>query len=85
MDSYSTAIVHQYRAKDIFQWFRLLGLREIIVMNSRAGWVSIVAEKGSSNERATRISDQKQIKGPTIGGMNGAGEATESALSDLSA
>lgn len=64
MDSYSTKIVHQYRAKDIFQWFRKLGLREIVVMNSRAGWVSIVSEKGSPEERARRSLITRQPKPP---------------------
>ena len=54
MDTYSTKIVHQYRAKDVFQWFRKMGLREIVLMNSIAGWVSIVAEKGGPEECAQR-------------------------------
>jgi 2-polyprenyl-3-methyl-5-hydroxy-6-metoxy-1,4-benzoquinol methylase len=69
MDTYSTKIVHQYRAKDVFQWFRKLGLREIIVMNSRAGWVSIVAEKGSSEERARRSLITRQPKPPGQSGV----------------
>ncbi len=51
MDTYSTKIVHQYRAKDIFQWFLKLGLNNIIVMNGRAGWVSLIANKGDLNSR----------------------------------
>ena len=51
MDTYSTEIVHQYRAKDIFQWFLMLGLRKIILLNGRAGWVSITADKGTIESR----------------------------------
>ena len=51
MDTYSTKIVHQYRAKDLFQWFLKLGLTNIIVMNGRAGWVSLVANKGDLKSR----------------------------------
>ncbi len=54
MDTYSTKIVHQYRAKDIFQWFLVNGLKRIILMNSRAGWVSITADKGDEKSR-TRL------------------------------
>ena len=51
MDTYSTKIVHQYRAKDMFQWFLKLGLKNIILMNGRAGWVSLVANKGDLKSR----------------------------------
>ena len=51
MDTYSTKIVHQYRAKDIFQWFLKLGLNKIILMNGRAGWVSLIANKGNAESR----------------------------------
>ena len=44
-DTYATKIVHQYRAKEIFQWFLKQRLYNIVVTNSRAGWVSIVATK----------------------------------------
>lgn len=44
-DTYATKIVHQYRAKDIFQWFLRAKLYNIVVMNGRAGWVSLVATK----------------------------------------
>ncbi len=46
-DTYVTKIVHQYRAKDIFQWFLKEQLWNIVVTNSRAGWVSVVANKRS--------------------------------------
>ena len=51
MDTYSTKIVHQYRSKDVFQWFLKLGLSEITLLNSRPGWVSIRANKGSLDNR----------------------------------
>lgn len=51
MDTYSTEIVHQYRAKDLFQWFLKLGLSHIMVMNGRAGWVSLTANKGNIDSR----------------------------------
>ncbi len=54
MDTYSTKIVHQYRAKDIFQWFLRLGLNNIILMNGRAGWVSLVANKGHADQRKSK-------------------------------
>lgn len=40
-DTYVTKIVHQYRGKDIFQWFLHEGFINVILRNSRAGWVSI--------------------------------------------
>jgi uncharacterized protein YbaR (Trm112 family)/ubiquinone/menaquinone biosynthesis C-methylase UbiE len=51
MDTYSTEIVHQYRAKDIFQWFLKIGLTDMILMNGRAGWVSLIANKGNWTSR----------------------------------
>jgi len=51
MDTYSTKIVHQYRAKDVFQWFLKLGLEDTKVMNGRAGWVSVTATRGDVNSR----------------------------------
>lgn len=47
-DTYVTKIVHQYRAKDVFQWFLRARLYNMVVMNSRAGWVSLVATKNPS-------------------------------------
>ena len=64
MDTYSTRIVHQYRGKDVFQWFSQLGLREIVLMNSRAGWVSLVAEVGDEQERNSRRRLSRQPKPP---------------------
>jgi hypothetical protein len=40
-DTYATKIVHQYRHKDIFQWFMRKNVQDIIVHNSIAGWVSL--------------------------------------------
>jgi ubiquinone/menaquinone biosynthesis C-methylase UbiE/uncharacterized protein YbaR (Trm112 family) len=51
MDTYSTKIVHQYRAKDVFQWFLKLGLKDMIVRNGRAGWVSLTSKKGDLASR----------------------------------
>lgn len=47
-DTYVTKIVHQYRAKDVFQWFLKAHLHNIVVTNSRAGWTSLVATKDTS-------------------------------------
>ncbi len=44
-DTYATKIVHQYRHKDVFQWFLKEKLSNIMVHNSRAGWVSLTAVK----------------------------------------
>ncbi len=49
-DTYSTKIVHQYRHKDVFQWFMKNNLQDIIIHNSRAGWVSLTAGKKRSQE-----------------------------------
>ena len=53
-DTYATKIVHQYRGKDIFQWFLHEGMSNIVLRNSRAGWVSItgiVEEEEVKNQR----------------------------------
>jgi len=50
-DSYATKIVHQYRGKDVFQWFLHEGLKNIILRNSRAGWVSITANVPTFKEQ----------------------------------
>jgi SAM-dependent methyltransferase len=42
-DTYATKIVHKYRGRDVFQWFLHEGMSEIILRNSRAGWVSVTA------------------------------------------
>ena len=47
-DSYATKIVHQYRHKDVFQWFLRAGLHNIVVNNGRAGWVSLTGTKSVS-------------------------------------
>lgn len=41
MDTYATKVVHQYRAKTIFQWFKVAKYSSIDLLNSRAGWVAI--------------------------------------------
>lgn len=50
-DTYATQIVHQYRHKDLFQWFLAEGLDRIIVHNSRPGWVSLTGIKRSEEVR----------------------------------
>jgi ubiquinone/menaquinone biosynthesis C-methylase UbiE len=54
-DTYATKIVHQYRARDAFQWFARRGLSEIALHNSRAGWVSLTAVKESEAVRRARM------------------------------
>ena len=67
-DTYITKIVHQYRAKDLFQWFLRGHLYNIVVTNSRAGWVSIVAMK----DPTMRIQHDKYIyKQPYAPGIEG--------------
>jgi SAM-dependent methyltransferase len=44
-DTYATKIVHQYRGKDVFQWFMRANLFDIIIHNSQAGWVSLTGSK----------------------------------------
>lgn len=44
-DTYATQIVHQYRHKDVFQWFLRAGLHNIVINNGRAGWVSLTGAK----------------------------------------
>jgi len=63
MDTYSTQIVHQYRCKDIYNWFRTLQFSDISVMNSRAGWVSINGEVNNLviNRKEIKISSPKPI------------------------
>ena len=46
MDTYATKIVHQYRAKTIFQWFKAVGYSSVDLLNSRAGWVAVRGVKG---------------------------------------
>ena len=53
-DTYATKIVHHYRGKDVFQWFLRAGLSDIVLRNSRAGWVSITAAVGSAEKRGQR-------------------------------
>ncbi len=67
-DTYATKIVHQYRSKDLFQWFTRKGLSEISVNNSRAGWVSLTAVKGTPEELEANKKILKQPMGPGIEG-----------------
>ena len=61
-DSYVTKIVHQYRGKDVFQWFLHLNMNNIVLRNSRAGWVSITGV--ISNKRSEKVEYQIQPRGP---------------------
>ena len=50
-DTYATKIVHHYRGKDVFQWFLHEGMSDIVLRNSRAGWVSITGKVSEPKER----------------------------------
>lgn len=67
-DTYATKIVHQYRSKDLFQWFMRRGLSNIQVNNSRAGWVSLVALKGTPKDLKANKRVLMQPLGPGIEG-----------------
>lgn len=67
MDTYSTKIVHQYRSKDVFQWYLRLGLSGIMLLNGRAGWVSLTATKGDSKSRKENA--KNLTKTPGIGNI----------------
>ncbi len=64
-DTYATRIVHKYRAKDVFQWFLRARLHNIVVMNSRAGWISLVATRDPSAklEHERYVGDQPGAPG----------------------
>jgi len=66
-DTYATKIVHQYRGKDVFQWFLREGMSSIILRNSRAGWVSItgVVEKAQMKMQHQLV--LKQLGAPGLG------------------
>jgi uncharacterized protein YbaR (Trm112 family)/ubiquinone/menaquinone biosynthesis C-methylase UbiE len=53
-DTYATKIVFKYCGRDVFQWFLGLGLSEITLRNSRAGWVSLEAAVPPDPERKKR-------------------------------
>ena len=67
-DTYATKIVHMYRGKDVFQWFLSEGLSDIMLNNSRAGWVSVTGEKGTEKKRNERRKVQAQPLGPGLTG-----------------
>jgi SAM-dependent methyltransferase len=67
-DTYATKIVHQYRGKDVFQWFLREGLGDIILRNSRAGWVSVTGTVGDAQQREAQRLDLRQ---PTAPGLDG--------------
>lgn len=70
-DTYVTKIVHQYRAKDVFQWFLKARLYNIIVTNSRAGWTSLVATKDPCMELQHDKYIRNQPYAPGIEGGSG--------------
>ena len=59
MDTYATKVVHQYRAKTIFHWFRQAKFVEINLLNSRAGWVSVTGKKSASAPLKQRDFEQE--------------------------
>ncbi len=63
-DTYATKIVHQYRHKDVFQWFLRNGLHSIVVNNGRAGWVSLT---GTKSPAALVEEMQRAIKEQPLG------------------
>ena len=67
-DTYATKIVHQYRGKDIFQWFLHEGVGDIVLRNSRAGWVSVT---GVMDEQAVRDRQRQFLEQPAAPGLEG--------------
>jgi len=49
-DTYATKIVHMYRHKDIFQWFKRARLVDIDISNSIPGWVSLTGRRPSERQ-----------------------------------
>lgn len=52
MDTYATKVVHQYRAKTIFQWFKAVKYSSVDLLNSRAGWVAVRGVKGEEYNKS---------------------------------
>jgi SAM-dependent methyltransferase len=67
-DTYATKIVHQYRGKDVFQWFLREGMSNIVLRNSRAGWVSIT---GVVDEEEVRNRQRVFLEQPAAPGLQG--------------
>ena len=67
-DTYATKIVHQYRGKDVFQWFLREGISNIVLRNSRAGWVSIT---GVVDEQEVRNRQSVYLEQPAAPGLQG--------------
>jgi SAM-dependent methyltransferase len=44
-DSYATSLESRHRPKEVFRWFRELGLTEIDLLDSDDGWISVRARK----------------------------------------
>lgn len=67
-DTYVTKIVHQYRGKDVFQWFLREGIGNIVLRNSRAGWVSITGFVDEETVRNRQSLSLVQPAGPGLAG-----------------
>ena len=67
-DTYATKIVHQYRGKDVFQWFLREGMSNVILRNGRAGWVSIT---GAVDEDEVRDRQRLVLRQPAAPGLEG--------------
>ncbi len=65
-DTYATKIVHQYRGKDVFQWFLREGLSDIVLRNGRAGWVSVTAAVADKDTRSRQRLDLRQPAAPGL-------------------
>lgn len=65
-DTYATKIVHQYRGKDVFQWFLREGMSNIILRNGRAGWVSVT---GTVDEDDVRNRQRLVLRQPAAPGL----------------
>ena len=66
-DTYATKIVHKYRGKDVFQWFLHEGMSDIILRNSRGGWVSVTGTVETDKPDSENKIVLKQIGIPGLG------------------
>lgn len=67
-DTYATKIVHHYRGKDVFQWFLHEGMSNVVLRNSRAGWVSITGSVSAEDERQRLALHLEQPAPPGLSG-----------------
>jgi uncharacterized protein YbaR (Trm112 family)/ubiquinone/menaquinone biosynthesis C-methylase UbiE len=47
-DTYATRIVHRFSARQVFQWYKAAGFRQIEIQNSRVGWTSVTGLRPES-------------------------------------